>query len=327
MKAFVFTAGFGTRLHPITHHIPKPAIPLLNIPIVFYAIQPLLMAKIHNMVFNLHHLSDKMAKTLNKIKDRVALELIQESPKPLGSAGGIAHARFALEQEDDFFVVNGDSVFLPENPEFLKATSAFHKKHKALATLVLTDIPSQREHNLVWFCKNTYQVKAFTPHITSSIDLVGRHLTGHYLLSQRIFKYLHHGEHIFKDVLSKAIKQGEKVMCFEEKGHWFEVGNSSDFLKATTSLLELRSTNKYFQNMLSKYLILKKEPDFKNTSISKNTLIGNHVRIGDGCVIGDHCVLGDRVCLGTDVHLQNTVVLPDCQVASKTFLKDRIFYQ
>ena len=103
MKSFVFTAGLGTRLYPITNFMPKPAIPLLNISIVYYALTPLFKANVKDLICNLHHLPDKMSKTLNTLEDKSSIKLIKEHPNLLGSAGGIQNAKYYFQNEGHFF--------------------------------------------------------------------------------------------------------------------------------------------------------------------------------------------------------------------------------
>ena len=39
MRAVVLVGGFGTRLRPITHTLPKPMVPLCNRPLIAWAIE------------------------------------------------------------------------------------------------------------------------------------------------------------------------------------------------------------------------------------------------------------------------------------------------
>ena len=56
MKAFLLTAGYGERLRPITDRVPKPLVPVLNVPAVCYALTLLKEAGVTEVVCNLHHL-------------------------------------------------------------------------------------------------------------------------------------------------------------------------------------------------------------------------------------------------------------------------------
>ena len=55
MKAMILAAGFGVRMQPITHFIPKPLIPILNIPTIFYSIELLKAFAIKEVIINIHH--------------------------------------------------------------------------------------------------------------------------------------------------------------------------------------------------------------------------------------------------------------------------------
>ena len=324
MKAFVLTAGFGKRLHPITQQIPKPALPILNIPVVYYAIHPLLQIGVKDMIFNLHHLPDIMKKTLLGIKDINDLNMVQEHPSLLGSAGGIANVEPYLQTEDDFFVVNGDTLFLPETTGFLKQAYQQHKQQKALATLVLT--PYRKTYSAVWFQKETGQVMGFGRQKKEGSNLARGHFTGYYLLSRQIFERCKYNSHIFHDTLSQAIKDRQKISCLFAKGSWFEMGSQADFLKTTQALLDLKVNHSYLQNIMSKYLNSKPTHFTENVQISKMSLIGNHVRIEKGCHIDGYSVLGDHVHLQSNVHLHNTVVLPHCLIPKGSSYENKIVY-
>lgn len=338
MKSFVFTAGLGTRFRPITSHIPKPAIPLLNIPMVYYALTPLFKADVKDLVCNLHHLPDKMSKTLNTLKDKASIQLIKEHPNLLGSAGGIQNARAYLQDEEHFFVVNGDTVFLPEDPQFLNQVLRQHRQYNALATLVLTPYSKLDQYSAVWFHRRTNKVIGFGyQKPEDDLSILGGHFTGYYLFANRIFKYLkfvnpetfNPETHIFKDILSKAINEGEDVFCFHQKGHWFEVGNKIDFLKTTKALLNLREKCFYLQDIMLEYSGPQTDDVYfsKDIRISKTALLGESVNIGEGVVVSGFSVIGNYANLKSHTHINNSVILPYCKVAEDTSINESIIYK
>ncbi len=322
MKSFIFTAGLGKRLLPITNVIPKPALPLLNIPIVYYALHPLLKADMKHWVCNLHHLPHIMSKTLNGLKDKASLCFSEERPHLLGSAGGIYNAKKHLQDQEHFLVVNGDTVFLPEDPYFLKRVYQEHKLKDALATLVLTPYKHLDQHSLVWFDKKTNKIIDFG-HQNPNDSAVGEHFTGYYILSKRIFEYLqlaNFDTHIFTDVLLKLIIKKENVFCFHEKGSWFETGDKTNFLKTTKALLELKKTSSYLQDILSHYL--KPEPH-----TDSNILLGQNVCIEENVNLKGYCVIGDNVKLESNIYVQDSVILSNCHVKKEASICEDIIYQ
>ena len=322
MKSFIFTAGLGKRLLPITNVVPKPALPLLNIPIVYYALQPLLKAGVKHFVCNLHHLPHIMSKTLSQLKEKASLYFVEEKPDLLGSAGGIYNARDRFQDQEHFFVANGDTVFLPEDPYFLTRVYQEHKSKDALATLVLTPYEHSGQYSLVWFDKKTNKVVGFG-HQSPNESAIGGHFTGYYILSNRIFEHLQFANfdtHIFKDILLKLITKGESVFCFHKKGYWFETGDKTNFLETTKTLLELRRRSSYLQDMMSHYL-RSKIPADSNILLGQNVCIGENVRLKGCCVIGDNVKLESNICL------QDSVVLSGCHIIEKTSICEEVVYQ
>ena len=49
MKGLVLSGGHGTRLRPITYSQQKQLIPIANKPILFYAIEDIIEADIHDI--------------------------------------------------------------------------------------------------------------------------------------------------------------------------------------------------------------------------------------------------------------------------------------
>ena len=58
-SVLIFCAGFGTRMGEITNVTPKPMVPILNKPLIDYAIDISLNANIQNIVVNLHYLPEQ----------------------------------------------------------------------------------------------------------------------------------------------------------------------------------------------------------------------------------------------------------------------------
>ena len=58
MRAFILGAGLGTRLRPLTDHLPKPLVPLLHRPWAEWALEACLAAGARDFAINTHHLPE-----------------------------------------------------------------------------------------------------------------------------------------------------------------------------------------------------------------------------------------------------------------------------
>ena len=88
-SALIFGAGFGTRMGEITKITPKPMVPILNKPLIDYAIDITLDANIQNIIVNLHYLPEQIENHLSNFKN---IKTIHEYPKILETGGGLKNA-------------------------------------------------------------------------------------------------------------------------------------------------------------------------------------------------------------------------------------------
>lgn len=57
-QAFILGAGLGTRLRPLTDHLPKPLVPLFHRPLAAWTVDACLRAGIRRFAINTHHLPE-----------------------------------------------------------------------------------------------------------------------------------------------------------------------------------------------------------------------------------------------------------------------------
>jgi len=109
MRAMVLSAGYGTRLWPLTEDRTKPAIPILGKPLVGYVAEYLAGHGIDEIVVNLHHRPESVRKALGDGSSfGVKLHYVEE-PVILGTSGAVDNARdFFLDET--FVVVNGKII-------------------------------------------------------------------------------------------------------------------------------------------------------------------------------------------------------------------------
>src|SRR6266511_3572216 len=106
MRAMILSAGYGTRLWPLTEDRTKPAIPILGKPLVGYVAEYLTQYGIDDIFVNLHHQPDSVRRALGDGKQfGVKLRYVEE-PEILGTSGALDNAR-AFFQDSTFVVING----------------------------------------------------------------------------------------------------------------------------------------------------------------------------------------------------------------------------
>lgn len=104
-QAFILAAGLGTRLRPLTHHRPKPLVPVCGVPLLSYALALCARHGLTEVVVNAHWLAEQVEAWAGH-RDGCTVSVSVEAPDILGTGGGLRKVAGQLGQR--FAVLNGD---------------------------------------------------------------------------------------------------------------------------------------------------------------------------------------------------------------------------
>lgn len=221
----ILAAGFGTRLRPITHTLPKPMVPLCNRPLLEWAIQSYYAAGVRDLIVNVHHLPDVIERHLRDHFDRVEISREEDI---LGTGGAIRRVRPLLENEDAFFLVNGDTVQFPRWDALRDALG------DSIAALTLRHPPANDRFTPVFL--DAGRVTGFGKSSGEALMFAGSHL-----ISTRIFEHLPDREEfgIVDAVYQPLLDSGrETIGGIVDDGLWFDIGTPQRYLAASDALRE-----------------------------------------------------------------------------------------
>jgi mannose-1-phosphate guanylyltransferase len=326
IKAVLMAGGKGSRIRPLTLSRPKPMIPVANRPMIEYVVEKIKKSGCNELVVTLSYLKSQIKALLQKDYPDMNIKYSVED-NPLGTAGGVKKAGKYLD--DTFFVLSGDVLVDVDLNELLH----FHKKNKALATMVLTPVDNPSHFGIAVLDDENQIIKFLEkPSPEEVFSKIAN--TGTYILEPEIFDYIDNkkGEIDFsQDIFPQLIEEKAGIYGYVLKGYWNDVGRPKTYLQANYDVLNKK---------------IKPEPRGKKLAegvgrlgdmwIGKNVEIENKVRIigpvviGDGCVIEKNCVLGRNTVIGANVHLEKnstikgSVIFPDSTIKEGSYLKDCI---
>lgn len=108
MKAIILAGGRGKRLRPITDYVPKPLVPIKNIPIIEWQIKYLKKFGITDIVICTGYKQELIENYLDSKKLGIKIKFSIEKT-PLGTGGAIKKAG-KLIKDKSFIVINGDTI-------------------------------------------------------------------------------------------------------------------------------------------------------------------------------------------------------------------------
>jgi mannose-1-phosphate guanylyltransferase len=211
-------AGFGTRLDPLTRELPKPALPVANRPVAWFAADHLARCGVRELVVNTHHLADRLERALRAVQPGGAhLQFVHE-PEILGTGGGVRNV-WASSARAPLLAFNAKLVFAPDIDRAL----AVHRALGAIATLVLRPMPHDATFAPVW-TDELGRVHAIRSRQAPRPDLLRRMWTGVQILDPRAFADLPaHGD-IFEHAYLPWLARGELVASITDESPWLDVG-------------------------------------------------------------------------------------------------------
>jgi len=227
MKAMILAAGYGTRFQPVTFTLPKPLVPVCNRPLIGWAVESFLQHGISDFVVNLHHLPEQIRAYLQRAFPQARFDFSFEE-EILGTGGGVRRVRPLLEGDDDFVVVNGDTIQSVPIDALVRA----RREGDAAAALTLRHAPATDHFTPVFF--ENGRVTGFGSGTGEALMF-----SGSALLSSRLFPQMPHKERfgIVDEVYQPLIERGEAIAAVvDDSPHWFDIGTPRRYLAASRAL-------------------------------------------------------------------------------------------
>jgi NDP-sugar pyrophosphorylase family protein len=243
IKAMIFAAGLGTRMRPITDHVPKALIPVNGKPLIWYALQQLQALGISSLVVNVHHLGEQVIQYFETSSLGIPVIISDESDQLLDTGGGLLKAREALSSADVLLVMNADIL----SNANLQTIINQHLNNKAMATLVVRKRETSRyllfDHGMQlsgWKNIQTGESKIARPSFDHSTPYA---FSGIQVIDPKLLELMEEeGKFSMIDVYLRLAKTQKIIGYLDESGMWIDVGKPGS-LEQAEQLLNRQATN------------------------------------------------------------------------------------
>lgn len=235
MQALILAGGEGTRLRPLTIYTPKPVVPIVNRPFLYYQIDLLKRAGIKEITLSLSYKPDKIEGIFGDGEGYGVKIHYTVEASPLGTAGAYKNAEEHLTQTAVVF--NGDVL---TDIDIAKVV-AYHRERKAAATIVLTPVENPSAYGLVE-TEADGRVRRFLEKPKAEEITCNTINAGIYILEPHILKYIPAGERFsFEYQLFPALLQNnEAFYAYTMSDYWLDIGTPQRYQQANDDLINGR---------------------------------------------------------------------------------------
>ncbi len=230
MKAVVLAGGKGTRLAPYTKVLPKPLVPIGDMPILEILLRQMKKAGVDQVTLTVGHLAELMQAFFQE-GQRFGLQIDYSFENvPLGTAGPLS--LIAERIDDTFLVTNGDVLTTLDLRELVAA----HHNSGSAATIASHARKVKIDLGVLQF-NGSDELTGYIekPSYDFFVSM------GIYVFEPCVLHYIPHGQYMdFPDLVLKLIKAGERVTGYRFNGYWQDLGRLEDYEQAVQEFESLR---------------------------------------------------------------------------------------
>lgn len=218
--------GKGTRLDPFTRVLPKPLIPVGELPII-----ELIMQEYQSYACSEFHIIVNYKKDLMKSyfadNERNYNITWYDEEKPLGTGGGLSLLKRKFK--DTFFFANCDALLTANYESMVK----FHKENGNVITMVCAYKNINIPYGVVEMGENGVIIDMKEKPLMSFLAN-----TGIYIVEPEVVDDMTDGENIgFPDIVERQRQKGRKVAVFPvSENDWMDMGQVSELEKMRKKL-------------------------------------------------------------------------------------------
>ena len=222
MKAVILAGGKGLRMRPYTSVLPKPLMPVGDLPIIEIILRRLEKAGVTDVVIAIGYLGSLIQTYLaqSAISQRMNITYHLED-QPLGTAGAIGTIDGLTEP---FFVMNGD---LLSNIDF-RAMMQHHLDNDAALTVGVVSTEVQIQLGVLAL-DGSDNITGYDEKPTMSYAAS----MGIYVYSPKAKAMIRPGVHLdAPSLVLQLIEAGEKIIGFTDPCRWIDIGNPTEYERA-----------------------------------------------------------------------------------------------
>jgi len=322
IKAVMMAGGFGTRIQPLTNSVPKPMLPIVNLPMMEHTLNKLIETGIQEVVILLYFKPDVIRNYFGD-GSRWGVTIHYVLPDDdYGTAGAVGFGREYLDTT--FMIVSGDLVTDFDFKEILE----YHEQKASKLTITLTSVENPLQFGVV-IANEEGKIEKFLEKPSWGEVFSDTINTGIYVIEPEILEYIPVGENFdfAKDLFPLLMKEGIDLMGYNAKGYWRDVGNPDSYRDVHDDILNGRLDFKIPGKKIeypdgTLYLTGESKID-PSIEIIDTVVIGHNVKIGKGTRL-HNVVIGDNVTLGQGCRIRNSVFWHDVTVGHKLILDNGV---
>lgn len=247
MKAMIFAAGLGTRLKPLTDHMPKALVPVAGKPMLEHVICKLKDYGFTEIVVNIHHFGQQIIDFLEANQNfGLTIHISDERDLLLDTGGGIKKASTFFQGSEPFLIHNVDIL----SDTNLKELYEYHLQSGNDATLLASKRKTVRyllfDANARlsgWINKDTLQTKpegfSYNPDLYQEYAFSGIHVA-----SPSLFRYMNdeqwQGKFPIMDFYLKTCQEAQLGGYFKDELKLIDIGKPETLQKADEFIRNLK---------------------------------------------------------------------------------------
>lgn len=210
----IMAGGLGTRLFPYTKILPKPLIPIGDIPIAEHIIHKFRNAGCTDFYMIVNHKKNMIKAYFNELEKDYYITYVDED-KPLGTGGGLSLLQGLVKET---FILSNCDILIEEDYEKIYS---FHKKENNLITMVCSLKMIKIPYGVVEIDKNgKIESMKEKPELSFFTN------TGMYIVEARVIDELEKNLEIgFPDLIERYKQAGEKIGVYPISEYaWMDMG-------------------------------------------------------------------------------------------------------
>jgi mannose-1-phosphate guanylyltransferase/phosphomannomutase len=234
ISAVVLAGGAGSRLTPFTRTIPKPLLPVLNLPLLLWTMARFGRAGLATICANVCYLPDAF-QDVQAMSEGLGprLRIVREA-RPTGPLGGLISCSPALPESDTCVIVSGDALYDID----LRALIAAHRRSQSDLTLTTRLVQGAERYGVLDVDPHGYVVRMREkPQTVRQWEHVS---CGLYVMSRQLLSSLTPREdsepYDFIDLVSSMLASRSRIATYELQS-WHDVSTPADLLAANMTYL------------------------------------------------------------------------------------------